>query len=145
MDYSANSLRQKARQSGHNTESTTRTDGQRDHGFVGVWRELHPVHDGPDGVECVVGHLGGLHVPPQPAALAFGGIQTAVSTEAVNATPSDSRPIWGFAVDRVFSMDSISVHLYQVSLVVHPRTSKDERRFDHKNVPFFPPNFYKCL
>lgn len=121
--------RQIAQQSGHKHGLETKskpTYGQRNHGLVGVWRELHPVHDGPDGIERVVGHLRGLHVPPQPVALAFGWIQTAIGTDAVNATSSDrghwGHWKWGFAIHRVFSMDSISIHLHQVSLVVHPRT-----------------------
>lgn len=33
------------------------TDGEGDHGFIGVRGELHPIHDGPDGIKRVLGHL----------------------------------------------------------------------------------------
>lgn len=39
------------------------TNGQRNCGFVGIRLDLHGVHNGPDGVESLVGHDRGLHRP----------------------------------------------------------------------------------
>ena len=44
------------------------TDGQGDHGLLGVRSQLHGLDDGPDGVESVAGHVGGRH-RPAPAGL----------------------------------------------------------------------------
>lgn len=105
------------------------TDGEGDHGFIGVRGELHPIHDGPDGIKRVLGHLWWLHLPPLPAALGFGRIQTAIHADVVDTVPVYSLPIGtiqGFGVDGGFPVDSIPVHLHQVRLVIHPGTDEDD-------------------
>lgn len=96
------------------------TYGKCDHGFVRIWGEFHPVHDGPDGVERVVGHLRSLHLPPLPAALGLGWIQAAIDIDVVHPLPGDSCPIQGFCLDHSFAMNSITIHLNQIGFVVHP-------------------------
>lgn len=105
------------------------TYGKCDHGFVLVWGELHAIHDGPDGIERVVGHLWRFYIPSQPAALGFGRIQAAVHADVMDAIPmyslpTDSRPIQAFSVDGRFAVDSIPIHLNQIRLVLHPGTDK---------------------
>lgn len=63
------------------------TDRKCDHGFVRVRGELHPIHDGPDGVERVVSHLRGLHLPPLPPALRFDRVKGAFDVDMVDAIP----------------------------------------------------------
>lgn len=110
------------------------TYGKCDHGFIRVRSELHPIHDGSDGIERVIGHLRGLHLPSLPAALGFGRIQTAIHTDVVDAVPmyysipTDSSPIQAFAIDSSFPVDSIPIHLNQVTLVIQPGTDEGDGR-----------------
>lgn len=120
------------------------TYGECNHGFVWVRGDFHPVHNGPDGIECVFGHLWGLHVPSLPAALGFGRIQTAIHTDVVDAVPMhsfaiDSGPIQAFAIDGAFSVDSIPIHLNQVRLVIHPGTDDEDGQevLEQQNVVIF--------
>lgn len=94
----------------------TRTYGESDHGLVWVRCELHSVHNSPDRIEGVVGHVWGLHFPSQPAALGLGRIQSAVHVDVVEAVGLDSHPIQAPPVD------SVLVPLNQVGLLIHPGT-----------------------
>lgn len=93
-----------------------RTYGEGNHGLVWVGRELHPVHNGPDGIEGVVGHVRGLHFPSLPAAFGFGRIQSAVHVDVVEAVGLDSHPVQAPPVD------SVLVPLNQERLLIHPGT-----------------------
>ena len=113
----------------HLSFSDPLTYGECDHGFIRVRGELHPIHNGPDGIERVVGHLRGLHFPSLPTALGLGRIKTAIHTDVMNAISVNSFPIEAFGIDGAFSVDSIPIHLNQVRLVIHPGTDKIDGQY----------------
>lgn len=97
-------------------QSVYRTYGEGDHGLVWVGRELHPVHNGPDGIEGVVGHVRRLHLPSLPTAFGLGRIQGAVHVDVVEAVGLDSHPVQAPPVD------SLLIPLNQKRLTIHPGT-----------------------
>lgn len=107
------------------------TNGKADHGFIRVWGELHPIYDGPYGIQGVVSHQGRLHLPCLPAALVFDRRRIPTDAGMVNGLPVDSVPIRLFAI-------GVLVHLNQVRLGIIPATVVENDFWNNKIGGTFP-------